>query len=175
MYVLVAINEQTLLIWHCNRARFKYSCSSRKVYGGTDSLSLFISFSVCLCLSIALSFSDQQDCMNNAWTVNHFSTLYPSCHLLCLGDTSIFTHIHFFSPFGPFPHLSSAICPLLHSIQSHTHKPIQHEGPVGHDKWKPILELLHLVTQSLIFGPSLWVASYINDINRRNTHGCNNQ
>lgn len=107
-----------LLIWHCSHARFKYSCSSRKVYGGEDNLSIFISFSVCLSLHRSLSLSDQQDCMNNTWTVNHFSTLYPSCHLLCLCDTSIFTHIHFFSPFGPFPHLSSAICPL--NLITHT-------------------------------------------------------
>lgn len=79
---------------------FKYSRWKWTVFNSLWRRRQFVSLYFGPCLSVSLhhsiSLADQQDCMNNTWTANHLGTLYPSCHLLCLGDTSIFTHIHFF-------------------------------------------------------------------------------
>lgn len=62
------------------------------------------------------------NCQSFRHIIHLLSSSVPRWHI------HIYTHT-LFLPFGPFRHLSSAICPLLHSIQSHTHKPTQHEGP----------------------------------------------
>lgn len=102
-----------LLIWHCSHARFKYSCSSRKVYGGEDNLSIFISFSVCLCLSIALSLFQ----INRiAWIIHELSIIsahYTPPVIFCASVTHPYLHTYIF-----FHHLVHSLTYHLQSVHS---------------------------------------------------------
>lgn len=156
---------------------FKYSRWKWTVFNSLWRRRQFVSLYFGLCLSVSLhhsiSLADQQDCMNNTWTVNHLGTLYHSCHLLCLGDTSIFTHIHFFF-FQCLVHSLTYHPQSVHFFiqynHAHTYTKLSSiRAEAGTDKWKPILGFLHLAFQSSIFGPFRWVDPSINTTNQWNT------